>query len=460
MANILNNFLKQATTGDQLKDWRHASDLYLANGYQLLPKPSFLYHVFFDINTDVVSNTYSELADNNKVVELGMLVKQVTLPHFNIDTKVLNAYNRPNIIQNKIHYEPVTITFHDDTDNRVRNFWYDYYSYYYRDSDYGSVSNLGPITGVHSEMSNVRDYKNWGYTIRGSENGTTVTTPYLKAIRIYSLSNKKFSEFTLMNPMIKTFQHGDHNSSSYTETLTHTMTVEFESVHYGYGNISPDTVKGFGTLHYDKSPSPLTPAGGGSKSIMGPGGVVNSADEIIHDLNSGNYGAALVKASRVGNTLKGANLGAMALSEASALLPGLLSGSNPFGTISLPSVSGLMTGIGTSLSKVAGSSILSALNSKPGIPSANSSDITSTITGTTTGLTPATATDTALSSFNNAMTNKTAVNDALQVAQIAQDAAIKQSVTDQLMAMPSVADIRTPNNSSSLLGMYQGQNGV
>jgi hypothetical protein len=119
-----------------------------------------------------------------------------------------------------------------------------------------------------------------------------------------------------------------------------------------------------------------------------------------------------------------------------------------------------MTGIGTSLSKVAGSSILSALNSKPGIPSANSSDITSTITGTTTGLTPATATDTALSSFNNAMTNKTAVNDALQVAQIAQDAAIKQSVTDQLMAMPSVADIRTPNNSSSLLGMYQGQNGV
>ena len=189
MASILNTFLKQIFQGDTVKDWDHASKLYVANNYALAPKNTFLYHVFFDLNRSAVN------PDKQKQIELGMLVKQTSLPKFSIDTKVLNAYNRPNIVQNKIHYDPVNITFHDDSADVVRNFWYDYYGYYYRDNDHGGSSYLQSYTDAHNELTSARINKDWGYTIRGTTTGIMKKASYLTAIRIYSLYNKKFSEY-------------------------------------------------------------------------------------------------------------------------------------------------------------------------------------------------------------------------------------------------------------------------
>ena len=333
MASILNTFLKQIFQGDTVKDWDHASKLYVANNYALAPKNTFLYHVFFDLNRSAVN------PDKQKQIELGMLVKQTSLPKFSIDTKVLNAYNRPNIVQNKIHYDPVNITFHDDSADVVRNFWYDYYGYYYRDNDHGGSSYLEAYTNVHNELTSARLNKDWGYTIRGTTNGTLKKASYLTAIRIYSLYNKKFSEYILVNPFIKSFQNGEHNSSGYADTMQHSMTVEYESVLYAYGNVSVNTVHGFADLHYDKRPSPLSPAGGGTRSVFGPGGIAQTADEIIKDVAKGDFGSAIFKAGRVGTTMSGGGLGAMIGAEAIQMGRDVLRGNNPFGSVQIPGMS-------------------------------------------------------------------------------------------------------------------------
>lgn len=361
----LNSIVKQALTGDTIKDWDHASRLYVANNYNLAPKSSFLFHVYFDVNS-TADKKYG-MGDAGKRKELGMLVKSVQLPKYNADMAILNAYNRPHVIQKKMHHSPVQITFHDDSANIVRNFWYDYYNYYYRNADYdrNNTQDLAPYSGVHAEITSARTMRDWGYSVRGSTIDSSSSKvlinkpiPYLNSIRIYSLHNKKFSSYVLVNPIIKDFGHGQHNSSEGAATLEHTMGVEYETVLYGSGSVTSSSVLGFVDLHYDKRPSPLTPAGGGTKSLFGVGGIADTISSISTDLSNNNFAGALFKGAMVGNTLKGANLGTMAAVAAGSLgkdLLGTLGGTgvtNPFGAVSVPSVGGLMTALGGAASGI------------------------------------------------------------------------------------------------------------
>lgn len=339
MANVFSNFMQQVVQGDTLKDRDHASKLYVANNYALAPKNTFLYHVFFDINPAV--QAMNGMKDSSKQTELGMLVKSVTLPDYSMDVKSLNAYNRSHLVQTKLHYNPVNIQFHDDSSDIVRNFWFDYYNYYYRNSDYGGSKDYSPQVSARGEISGLRQQKDWGYTIRGTTTGKSVSDPYLLAIRIYSLYNKQFSEYILLNPFIKTFKHGEHNASGDTDVMSHSMSVEYESVLYSYGTVSTNTVKGFGSLHYDTSPSSLSAAGGGTKSLLGPGGLVDSVGDISGDLASGNLAGALFKGARVTNGMRGASFGAMVVPEAVSLIRGGLSGNNPFGAVAVPGLGSL-----------------------------------------------------------------------------------------------------------------------
>jgi hypothetical protein len=311
MANIFDGFLKQLATGDQIKDFKHASRLYVDSNYRLSPKYSWLYHVFFDVNPSLTK------IDVNRLTEAGMLVKSIDLPKFNIETKTLNNYNRPEIVQTKIKYESISINFHDDQANVVRLLWYDYFNHYYRDADTGYADSSGAINqtyhGNYKYRSGQREILNqFGYSPR---NDSGINGPqYLQAIRIYSLHQKKFSEYTLINPFILSFGHGSHAGGS-NEGLENSMTIGFTSILYASGNVTRNTVKGFADLHYDKSPSPLTPAGGGTNSILGPGGILSAADEIFGDAGGGKFGSAAFKLFRSYNKNKNVDLLGLAKSE-------------------------------------------------------------------------------------------------------------------------------------------------
>jgi len=350
----INQFLKQFSQGDQLKDYSHASKLFVSDNYKLSPKYGFLYHVAFDLNPGIATT------GNQEQMELGMLCKQVTLPSFKMNIKKQNAYNRWNYTQTKLEYDDIRLTFHDDSADVVRNFWYDYYSYYFRDSDYyDSVYRQG-----HKYSPSVGGA--WGYTPRnypktypdpfGDAPSTDAQLQFINAIHIYSFHQKRFSKYTLINLIISSFKHGEHEAAAGDSILSHEMTVQFETVKYATGTVTGNNVKGFADLHYDNSPSPLTPAGGGTNSIAGPGGLLETADEIVEDLAAGNISSAVVKASRALSNFKNGDFKAIASAELGQIGKDILSGQNPLDRLSVPGISNLSTGpVAQGLKQIGGS---------------------------------------------------------------------------------------------------------
>lgn len=231
-----------------LRDYRHAARIFTDDNLRLSPKYGFLFYVEFDFNP-LITNV-----SNRATQELGMIVKSASLPKFTIDTKIHNAYNRKNIVQNKINYDQINISFHDDQSDTVRQFWYDYYSYFYRDPDYADSTYSAP----HKYQS--RPSFDWGYTPRPSVgyNQSAGVQPYqyIQAIRIYSMYQQNFSEYELINPIITSFKHGDHANSGETGFLEHQMSIQFETVKYQTGYVTRNTVGGFIDLHYDSTESP------------------------------------------------------------------------------------------------------------------------------------------------------------------------------------------------------------
>jgi hypothetical protein len=379
-------------------DYKHASKLFVANGYELAPKNTWLYYVYFDINPVIQPNLFNGMENASNRQDLGMLVKSVGLPKYKIDTKVFNAYNRPHLVQSKIHYEATTISFHDDAANRVRDFWYDYYSYYYRTSDYSTTSNpmindsfhgetdSMKMNMAHSEMVSPRDQQmtDWGYTIRnsikpgvGTTNYTLNPMQYINNIYIFSMFNKQYTEYALINPLITSFSHGEHSSSG-NETMANTMTIEYESVAYGQGLVSSDSMTGFGTAHYDKTPSPITAAGGGTASLFGVGGAASALG------NAGNGLSGILGLARTANKLQGANLGALAKAEGTNMLSNILSGgANPFSSVSLPVPGDLISGVGATNSVTAAAVAKKAkLASSPDYPTPDAfTSLASEVTG-------------------------------------------------------------------------------
>ena len=253
--SVLNQFLKQVFTGPQLRDFRHANYLFTSNNFELAPKYQFLFFVRITLNPNLTRLSKTHEA------EIGVLAKTADLPKFSVDVKNYNAYNRPNLVQTKVKYDAINLTFHDDSSDRVREFWYDYYSYYYRDSDYE------PAVYSANHKYNNRVAKDWGYTplyaqVYPDDN------QLIKDIQIFSFNRKRFSSYTLHNPIITGFRHGNHDHSQGSGTMEHQMTVQYEAVTYQKGFVTPDQF-GDMTLRYDLQPSPLTPAGGGTASRGG-----------------------------------------------------------------------------------------------------------------------------------------------------------------------------------------------
>lgn len=243
-APVISNtsFVPTAKPKVGLRDYQHAAKTFASDNFRLFPKQSFLFHLFIELNPSAIMDS-SALVSADSQRELSLMVKSVDLPKFSIDTKTFNAYNRPNIIQNKIKYDPITINFHDDSADVVRKFWYDYYSYYYRDADHAD-----PLYGIPTKYTE-RHTTEWGYSPR--KEGA-----YIKSIKIYSFHQKQFSEYILFNPIITSWTHGKHNMEG-KELLDNIMSVSYESVQYKQGSVSENTVDGFGSvLHYDQEPSP------------------------------------------------------------------------------------------------------------------------------------------------------------------------------------------------------------
>lgn len=298
------------TTGIQLKDYAHASRLYADSVFALAPKAGWMYYVVFDIEPAAITD--QQWANQQRITEVGMLVKSADLPKFSVQTEVVNQYNRKTVVQKNIVYNSVNLALHDDQSNVVHNLWLNYYRYYFADSTWGGT---GPIGTARDNTPGA--YQNNKYLppndlfnpVNYGLNSKLVSAPFFRSITIYQLNRKLFTSYKLVNPIIKSWEHDRVDQSAGNRLAESKMTVDYEAVFYGSGQVKKDTPSGFAVFHYDSSPSPLSIAGSGNNSLFGPGGVIPGALDLFGDVsNILNPDSQVSPLGVLGTVLKGTNL--------------------------------------------------------------------------------------------------------------------------------------------------------
>jgi hypothetical protein len=245
MSNAFNNYLSSTRTGTVLRDYQHASRLYVDSTYARSPKFGFLYFVQLNINPDAVIDQEWSTFDK---LDVGLLAKKADLPKFTIATETLNQYNRKTVVQTKLTYAPVSIELHDDNSDITHNLWVNYYKHYYADS------NQNPRAFADTK------YGTTDYAYGRYESG--VNGEFLSSIDIYVLHQGKFTQYTLVNPKITEWQHDSVDQSEGSKIMKNRMSVAYESVEYASGEIIPGQQPyDWAAVYYDKSPSPLSIAG-------------------------------------------------------------------------------------------------------------------------------------------------------------------------------------------------------
>ena len=323
-----NQDLLTQKTGPVLRDYVHASKTFRTNNYQNTPKLKFLFHVYFEINPEAY------LVDVN--TNYSLLVKSVKLPSFNIDVSTLNQYNRKRLIQTKIKYDPVDITFHDDngtatnTPNAggiIRSLWKAYYTYYYADGrnpevvfdrrrlNNPSLRNSGTLESATAATYNIRNQyagsitgnANWGYMGENLNDNNSYQTntggtkiPFFKNITVFGLSQHRFSAYTLINPIITSFSHDTYDYYANDGLMENKMSLDYETVVYNEGDIDgndpANIVTGFGEqANYDRRLSPIARPGSNS--------LVAGTDGMVQGGNVNEYGnqANRTQAAQVAN---------------------------------------------------------------------------------------------------------------------------------------------------------------
>ena len=284
--------------------------------------------MYFDINAEATNVT------NASLTNYGLLVKTVKLPSFNMQVDTMNQYNRKRLIQTKIKYDPVDITFHDDTGGAtgsptaggmIRSLWKAYYNYYYADGRNPTVvfdrvrgnrpnpqpggegGTLGAATAATYNQRNqyadsITGNANWGYIGDvGDSNSQTGTTgrkvPFFKNITVFGFSQHKFTAYTLINPIITSFSHDTYDYSNGNGVMENKMSLEYETVVYNEGDIDGNDparlIPGFGIeTNYDRKLSPIARLGSNSL-VDGGAGLVVGGNVSANDGNAGEQAAQI-----------------------------------------------------------------------------------------------------------------------------------------------------------------------
>ena len=285
------------SAGVNLRDYQHASRLYLRSTpdriYEFSPKAGWIYYVRININADIakaITDTVAYIEFNRWYGRykgfIGLLSKQVDLPKFTIDTEIMNQYNRKHIIQKKINYSPISITFHDDMANLSTNFWKSYYTYYYGDSnDTGRVSITQASTVPKYSDNKYNDFISNSNKF-GLSNGQSI--PFIESIDIFQLNQKKYTAFKLVKPLIKDWSHESLDQSAGSKIAASKMIIEYETMIY---DTNPDnrviSQSGFNSPeHYDTAFSTIGIGGQGNPTVVDQNGSVSGITDIRGSLNN------------------------------------------------------------------------------------------------------------------------------------------------------------------------------
>ncbi len=326
--SFFRDFFSGFVARDNLRDAQHAHKTFTSNNYELAPRNKFLFHVYFTLNTEIPG--LRSVFGQDEQSTIGLLVKTTDLPSYAIDSDTYNQYNRKRIVQKKIEYNPIEMTFHDDASDLTRRLWYNYFSYYYRDPSqgYGSAGAISEDPGfTYSERdiySPERKANDWGFYGEGfGSGGELIPKPaFFRDITIYGFNQHRWASYVLINPLITEWNHDRYDYSAGEGIMENRLRVSYESVKYYSGLIGVDgnstTVPGFGNpTHYDKVTSPNSRPGG-NQTVFGQGGLVDSGLSVVDDLANGDILGAIQTAGRARETFSDSDIGDIAKEEATA----------------------------------------------------------------------------------------------------------------------------------------------
>lgn len=309
---------------DYLRDYRHASKIFRSDSYANAPKFKYLFHTYFNINTDA----YPEAPQQN----VGILVKDIKLPSYTFDIAIKNQYNRKRIVQTKIKYDPVLISFHDDNMNTINKMWYAYYTYYYKDSAKPNLKFAGnrgsgrQQDGVsNSTQMTMAEYNerdiysddlgtslDWGYVGESLGADPSKKIPFFQNITVFGFNQHRFTAYTFVNPILTNFSHDTYSYAEGGGIMQNTMTIDYETVIYDEGSLvgeNPgDIVTGFGDpANYDLTDSPINKPGA-RNAILGKGGLIDAGESFVESFKSGDILGAIKTAGTAYNTFKNKDL--------------------------------------------------------------------------------------------------------------------------------------------------------
>ena len=225
-------YLFNTSNDVHLRDARHAHQLYTEHNFALAPKTKFLYHVVFDLYDEVRSQGSN--TDLHKK-EIGVLVKQADLPAYRVSVENKQQYNRKKNMQTRIDYQDITIQFHDDNLGLTRGLLEDYYMYYYVDGNHRDQGGFFSSFFGSQNAYNARDKYDNLVPNYGLNNGKY--NPFFKNIRIYQLARRQWFAYTLINPLITQFDHGDVEAADGSGFNANSISVAYESVIYSNGSV-------------------------------------------------------------------------------------------------------------------------------------------------------------------------------------------------------------------------------
>ena len=324
MASV-NSLLKPTTLQTEVRDFKHASRTFVDNNYELQPKYSHLFHVVFNFTSEAAT-----LFDTVDKLEMPILVKSIDLPTYTIDVQTHNQYNRKVQSHHGMAYHPINATFHDDAKDLIRSMWHKYYIFYNADATYNLNSNAYSAYDKYSD----RVEQQWGFQ-RGNKR-------FFKDIKIYSMQNQKFAEYTLVNPIITSFGHDTHAYAN-SSFMQHQVQFAYETVKYATGYVNNISPKGFGEIHYDVERSDIAPAQ--SEGTVFIDGALNDVrGQEAKDMFQGNLIGTITDAEIIYNQKKPITTGNVITDTLAILANNILTGANPTNNIIVP-----ITGLGEQL---------------------------------------------------------------------------------------------------------------
>lgn len=212
-----------------VRDNRLASLNYKMTGSRLnfIPAAKFLFFVRF---VRPLGTGFNSVTDKSKILGsgpdwaqgMGFTTKRIDRPSMGIQTQVMNQYNKKRVIQTKVEYEPISITFYDTYDQRVHRMFMEYFSYYYGDGDKLPGSWTYDVTG--------RDFLggDWGFSPNKIANPNDGN--FFSHIEIYTFGGGMYTRMDIINPKITKFNPSDLSYEEGVVTQEITMSLEYEGV--------------------------------------------------------------------------------------------------------------------------------------------------------------------------------------------------------------------------------------